>query len=226
MEIELKNVLENDFYIPKQVFTQEALDLFDIIKQKIYELHIEPNEVREYFRQFITNIQELGFIPPLIINLLRDVDNNYQTLVVSKNLTVEEERIIAACIKPQIIATNEIIHQTENKEVIIMPKQIVPIDDFTTPFSGISAEIYKTVINCTQGNEEFAQKFTKKAMTAFEKISKVPPISAMHSLPKISQAMFEQPRLQVNPTGILAYVKKQENVIQDSNIALPIRNEV
>jgi len=99
MEIEPKIALESEIDIPKQNFTQEAIELFDIIRQKLIELHIEPNEAKEYFHQFIEEIQEVGFIPPLIINLLRDIDNNYQTLIVSQNLSAEEEKIIAACIK-------------------------------------------------------------------------------------------------------------------------------
>jgi len=209
MEIELKNILESVINIPKQNLTKEAIDLFCIIKQKLIELRIEPNEAKAYFRQFIEKIQEVGFIPPLIINLLRDVDDNYQTLIFSQNLSSEEEKIIAACIKPEIIGTNEIIPQTKSKEVILARKDIVPINDFTTPFSGISAEIYKEVINCTQGNEKIAHEFTQKAMNALKKISRVSPVLAMHGKPKISQAVFKQPKLQVNPKGILTYLQKQ-----------------
>ena len=225
MEIEPKNVLESEIDIPKQNFTQETIDLFDIIRQKLIELRIESNEAKEYFRYFIEKIQEIGFIPPLIINLLRDVDNNYQTLIVSQNLSLEEEKIIAACIKPEIIGSNEIIPQTESKEIILTHKDIVPINDFTAPFFGISAEIFKEVINCTQGDEKTAHEFTQKAMKALEKISRVPLLLATHSPPRISSPVFEQPMLQVNPTGILTYLQKQKYAIKTLNNNFPV-NEV
>jgi hypothetical protein len=223
MKIEPKNDLEYEIDIPRQNFTQEAIDLFDIIRQKLIELRIEQNEAKEYFRQIIEKIQEIGFIPPLIINLLRDVDNNYQTLIVSQNLSSEEEKIIAACIKPEIIGSNEIIPQTERKEVILTHKDIVPINDFTALFFGISAEIFKEVINCTQGDEKTAHEFTQKAMNALEKISRVPPLLAMRCPPRISQAVFEQPTLQVNSKGIFAYLQKQKSAIKSFSNNFPIK---
>ena len=220
MKIESINTFDLSLYIPNQGFTQEALDLFDIIRQKLKELCIEPNEAKNYFLLFIEKIREIGLIPPLIINLLRDVDNNYKTLIVSRNLSAEEEKIIAACIKPTIIGTNEILPQTESKDIIISPKELVFINDFSNPYSAISMEIYKEVIKCTQGNEEVATEFTKKAMNAFEKISRTPPVSAVNSLPEISKTLFEQLRLQVNPPGILAYLQKYENGIKSSILHL------
>jgi len=218
----MRNVIHYKLDIPNQDFTQEALDILNIIKQKLKELHIAPNEANEFFRQFIEKIQEIGFIPPLIINLLRDLDNNYQTLIISRSLSDEEEKIIAACIKPFIIGTNEIIPQTENKGLTIIDKEIIPYTDFFNPFSGILTEIYNEAINCTHGNKQLAQESTNKAMSALEKISRVPPIPAVHRKLKITPAMFDQPCFQVNPTGIMAYCQKQEKDLMFSNINLPI----
>jgi hypothetical protein len=209
----MKGIIRPELEIPNQNFTREALDLFEIVKQKLEELQIAPNEAKEYFSQLIEKIQEVGFIPPLMINLLRDIDNNYQTLIISKNLSAEEEMIIAACIKPHIIGTNEIIPQTENKELTTVKKEIVPYADFTNPFSDISTEIYNEVLNFTQDNKKFAREFTNKALSALEKISRVPPVQAIHGKMRITPAMLEQPHLQVNPTGIRAYLQKQENKI-------------
>jgi len=207
----MNGIIRYELDIPNQDFTQEALDIFDIIKQKLGELHIAPNEAKEYFHQFIEKIQEIGFIPPLIINLLRDIDNNYQTLIVSQGLSAEEEKIIAACIKPLIIGTNEIIPQTENRGLTIAGREIIPCANFINPFSGILTEIYNEVLNCTHDNKQLAQEFTDKVMSALEKMSRVPPLPATHRKLKITPVMFEQPRLQVNPTGILAYLQKQTN---------------
>ena len=209
----MKNIIRSELDIPNQDFTQKAMELFDIIKQKLEELHIEQNEAKEYFHQFVEKIQEIGFIPPLIINLLRDINNNYQTLVVSQNLSAEEEIMIAACIKPLIVGTNEIIPQTENRDLTIAGREIISCADFINPFSGILTEIYNEVLNCTQGNKRLAHEFTDKAMSALEKISLAPPIPAVHRKLKMNPAMLEQPRLQVNSTGILAYLQRQENNI-------------
>ena len=226
MRVESVNALEFEISIPKQIFTQEAIGLFDVIEQKLIELRIEPNEAKEYFRQFIEKIQEIGFIPPLIINLLRDVDNNYQTLIVSQNLSSEEEKIIATCFKPKIIGTNEIIPQTECKDVVFTRKEIVPINDFKAPFSSISEEIFKAVLNCTQGNEKIAHEFTQKAMNALEKISRVPLLLATQCPPKIPYQIFEQHMLQINSTGILTYLQKHESAISSPCIAFTIKSEV
>ena len=207
----VKGIIRSELNIPNNDFTQEALDLFDIIKQKLEELHIAPDEAKEYFRQFIEKIQEIGFIPPLIINLLRDLDNNYQTLIVSQGLSAEEEKIIAACIKPLIIGTNEVIPQTKNRKLTLTDKKMIPHANFINPFSSILPEIYNEVINCTHGNKRLAQEFTDKAISALEKIFLTPPLPAIHRKLKITPAMFEQPRFQVNPTGILAYLQKQTN---------------
>jgi len=210
----VKGIFCFDLNIHSQDFTQEALDLFDIIEQKLDELHIEPCEAREYFSQFVRKIKEVGFIPPLIINLLRDVDNNYQTLIVSQNLSAEEEKIIAACIKPQIIATNEIKQQIENKELATTTRNMIPFVDFTNPFSGIATEIYDEVLNCTQSNSQLAKEFTEKAVSALEKVFRIQPLPATHRLPKITQKMFEQHILQVNTAGILAYMQKRGHPIE------------
>ena len=214
----MNDIIRYELDIPNQNFTREALDLFDIIKQKLVELHIAPDEAKEYFNQFIEKIQEVGFIPPLIINLLRDINNNYQTLIISKNLSAEEEMIIAACVKPHVIGTNEIIPQTENKELTAVRKEIIPMD-FMNPFSGISTEIYNEVMNLTQGNKQFAREFTDKALSALEKISRVPPHPAIHGKMKITPAVLEQPHLQVNFTGIRAYLQRQENIMLSADKA-------
>ena len=217
MKIKPINTLEFKISISKQNFTREAIDFFDAIKQKLIELRIEPNEAKEYLRQLIEKIQEIGFIPPLIINLLRDVDNNYQTLIVSLNLSSEEEKIISACIKPTIIGSNEIIPQTKSKEIILTCKEVVPINDFTAPFSAISAQIYNVVINYTKGNKIFANEFTEKVINTLEKISKTQPLLATHRLPSISQLMFEQSMFQINQTGILMYLQKQKAILEYDN---------
>ena len=184
------SIIGSELSIPNQDFTQEALLLFDIIRQKLNELRIEANEAREYFRQLIEKVEEIGFIPPLIINLLRDVDNNYQTLIISRNLNAEEEEIIAACIKPMITGTNEVVPQTKSKAISRRaPEELASINDFTNPFFGISEEIYNEVLKCTKGNEKLAQEFSKKAMAALKKISMVPPVLAVNSMPQISMAI-------------------------------------
>ena len=227
MENELKNVLENEFGIPKQTFTQEALDLFDIIRQKLYELRIESNEAREYFCQFIRKIQELGFIPPLIINLLRDVDNNYQTLIVSKNLSAEEEKIIAACIKPMIIGTNEIAPIAESRELTIATKEIIPSNNLSSYLKDISKEIYNAVIKITQEDEKLAKDFTDKAMSAMVKLFQTPPLKATHCPFRIAQLMRERPRLQINQTGILSYFQNQmANILPSGSVAKSIDSVV
>ena len=226
MGIKPINALELEINIPKQFFTQEAIKLFDIIRQKLIELRIESNEAKEYFKQFIEKIKEIGFIPPLIINLLRDVDNNYQTLIVSQNLSPDEEKIIAACIKPRIIGSNEIIPQTKSKEVILPRKEIAPINNSTAPFLGISAEIYNEVYNCTQGNKKIAHEFTQKAMNAFKKITRVPPVLAVRSPPGISQQIFQQPFLQVNPTGISMFLQKEKYTEKYLNNNFNINKEI
>jgi len=90
------------------------------------------------------------------------------------------------------------------------------------PFSGISAEIFKEAINCTQGDEKIAHEFTQKAMNALEKISRISPLLAMRCPPRISQAVFKQPTLQVNSKGIFAYLQKQKSAIKSINNNLPI----
>jgi hypothetical protein len=209
----MKGILRSELGISSQNFTQEALDLFDIVKQKLEELRIAPDEAKEYFHQFVEKLQRVGLVPPLIINLLRDIDNNYQTLIISKNLSAEEEMIIAACVKPQIIGTNEIIPQTENKELTTVQKEVNPYANSINPFSDILTEIFYEVLNLTHGNKKFAREFTDKTLSALEKISRVPHLPAINGKLKITPLMLEQPHLQVNPTGIRAYLQKQEDKI-------------
>jgi len=210
----VKGIFCPESNIHNQGFTQEALNLFGIIEQKLVELHIEPNEAKEYFRQFVEKIQEAGFIPPLIINLLRNTDNNYQTLIVSQNLSPEEEKIIASCVKPIVIATNEIIQQTENKKLSATARNVVPFTDFTNPFSNITADIYNESLKATCGNSQIAQEFAKKAVTALEKVFRIRPLPATNRPYKINKRMFEQPILQVNPAGILAHLEKERLTIE------------
>jgi len=97
---------------------------------------------------------------------------------------------------------------------------LASINDFTNPFSGISEEIYNEVLKCTKGNEKLAQEFSKKAMAALKKVSMVPPVLAVNSMPQISMAMLTQPQLQVNTAGILTYLQKQAIAIKSSTKSL------
>lgn len=198
--------------IPSEDFTQEALSFFQLIKEKLVELRIEKNEARGYFRRTIENIKKIGFIPPLFLSAIRDIHGNYQTLIISQNLTAEEEQIISACFRPTIIGSNEIAQQTKNTALTAINREIVP---FTNPFSGIYAEIYGLAMNYTCGNKYRSQEFTNKAKQALEKIIQAPPLPVTKRLqqitPDLLNKLFRPP--QVNPQGIQSYFKKQAQAI-------------
>ena len=205
--------------IPGRDWTQEAFSFFQIIKEKLTELSIEPNEAGEFFRQFTGKIQETGFIPPLILNFLRDIHGNYQTLIISRNLSPEEERIIAACIKPNITGSNEVVQQRENIERLPLSRNAAVLG--SNPFSDILTEIYSIVFQYTHENQRLAQELTEKAQHALKKLIS-PPIQAVRRPPRMTPAMFEQFKLQANPKGILNYLQEQARIIsKDTTRLLP-----
>jgi hypothetical protein len=194
------NLIYTGLNIPQNVFTPPAESFFQLVIDKLRELRIEPHEAREYFRQLTDSIRQVGFIPPLILNLLRDVNGNYQTLIISQNLSPEDEEIIAACFRPFVVGSNEVSLGGEP------PTELVPASHSSRLFPpNPLADIYNTVLHHTQGNAVLAQQITNQARTALIKLARTSPVFA------VNQRRSNLPPsaiLQANPQGILAYLHK------------------
>jgi hypothetical protein len=193
--------------IPEGIFTAAAVSLFPLIKDKLRELRIEPNEAREYFRQFTENISQIGFIPPLILNFLRDVEGKYQTLIISQNLSAAEEELIAACFKPALTASNEIAPAAENT---------VPSRRET----GSLNDLYNAIMHYVPGSDRLAAEIARQAQSALEKLAGNPPLPAVRAPRRITQTPGGF-NLQINAPGILAYLHKRAARIMQSRSNAP-----
>ncbi|GBR77567.1 hypothetical protein RDn1_226 [Candidatus Termititenax dinenymphae] len=198
--VEALNTLMGDF-------TPAGKSFVALLTRKLRDLNIDLQslEASAFLLKITKKIYDLGYIPPLILQSLHDRHGNRQTLVIS-NLSVDEEKIIAACILTSAPANNESVYRKQ-------PRQ------YTNPFSyehGLLSNIYNTVMDWTFDNTQIAINITKQVQNALEKAFDQTPlqaVSSIHRLLTVDQIRgFNE--MYMNPKGIGNYLRNRVQEIK------------